>query len=122
MSEYHVNELADDSFPTEAALGVLADGLTVDSAAERLADAGISLDRLYFFHGEEAAQMLENEGNAIERFFESDVRQPVIGALRDGKTLVMVYGVDEDDADKVRATMRASCVGETHYFGRWTFS
>lgn len=122
MPEYHVNELDDDDFPEEAAMGVLDDAVTIEAAADQLVSAGISAERLYFLKGEEAVTLLEESGGFFERFFESHVRDPALGALKEGEKVVLVYGVEEDDAEKVRSILTDSCVGETYYFGRWMFS
>ncbi len=122
MPGHHVNELAMDSAPREAAVGTLAAGSIVDEVVRTLGDAGIAADRIYVLHGAEGAALIERSGNFISRLFETELRAAPVAALQRGEMLVAVYGVERDDADAVRAALRATGATDLHYFGRWTYS
>lgn len=117
----HVNELHDNSMPTEAAVGVLPGDAAPDQIAERLVAAGIDDDRIYFFQGDEGVSIIEKAGNFVTRLLESERREEPVGMLKAGQTLIAVYGVDKDDAAAVRASLSDSGVDDIRYFGRWTY-
>ncbi len=122
MSPHHVNQLATDSIPREAAAGTLAASTSIDEIVATLGDAGITGDRIYFLHGTEGASLIEQSGNFLSRLFETELRSEAISSLQAGKTLVAVWGVERDDADKVRAALSAASVTDLRYFGRWTYT
>ncbi len=122
MPAHHVNQLATDSIPREAAAGTLATSTTVDEIISALGDAGIDSDRIYFLQGTAGASLIEQSGNFISRLFETELRSAAISSLQAGKTLVAVWGVERDDADKVRAALSAASVTDLRYFGRWTYT
>ncbi len=117
----HLNQLHDNAMPREAAVGALTDDASIEQVAAGLEEAGIDADPAYFFQGDEGVSLIQHSGNIVSRLFEADRRDVPITALREGKTLVAVYGVEKDDADSVRKTLTDTGVADLHYFGRWTY-
>ncbi len=122
MTAHHVNQEAAGVVPREAAVGTLVDGAGIEDVARSLGEAGIPAERLYFLHGEVGATLIENGGNFVSRLFDGELRTRPATALREGKTLLAVYGVDRDDVESVRRALVAAGVVNVHYFGRWTYS
>lgn len=123
MPEHHVNELPfRGSQHREAAVATLDDDTDIDDVVRALRDAGIPADRLYFIEGERGALLVEETGNFISRLFTAELRDRPPAALREGKTLLLVAGVRDDDADTVRTTLGGAGLVNVHYFGRWTYS
>lgn len=122
MTLYNMNQLATDSTPREAAVGTLAADSSIDDVVRILTDAAIAADRIYFLQGDEGAALIEQSGNFVSRLLESELRAAPIAALRSGLTLIVVYGVERDDADAVRTALSAAGVTDQRYFGRWTYT
>ncbi len=122
MTRHHVNELATDSTPREAAVGTLTADSSIDDVVQTLGDAAIAANRIYFLQGDVGASLIEQSGNFVARLLESELRAAPVAALRRGETLIAVYGVERDDVDAVRAALSAAGVTDLRYFGRWTYT
>ncbi len=120
MSGPHINQLATRSQPRQAAIGQLGEGATVDQVAEALQSTGIDADRIYFLIGQDGADVLD-ETRGFLSVFDTVIEKP-LAALRDGHSLVAVFGVDKDHAENVRQALVGAGVTNPHYFGRWTYS
>ncbi len=120
MAEHHINETKTRSQPREAAIGELSEGTTIDDVTAALEAAGVDADRIYYLIGQDGAKALDNARGFLSVF--DDVIDKPLSALRQGHTLVAVFGTDRDDADTVRQTLVDAGVTKTHYFGKWTYS
>ncbi len=120
MAEHHINETRTRTQPREAAIGELGEGVTIDDVTAALEAAGVDADRIYYLIGQEGAKALDDTRGFLSIF--DDVIDKPLAALREGHTLVAVFGTDRDDAEAVRRTLIDAGVTRTHYFGKWTYS
>lgn len=120
MANHHLNETASRSQPREAAVGQLGEQATIDDVVTALEAVGITADRIYFLVGASGAEALRDTKGFFSVF--DDVIDKPLAALDAGSTLVGVFGVEKDDAEVVRRTLREAGVGNTHYFGKWSYS
>ncbi len=120
MSSPHINETATRSQPREAAIGELGEDATIEGVTDSLTQIGIDADRVYYLVGVEGAAVLEKTKGFFSLF--DDVIDKPLGALREGKTLVGVFGVAKDSLPEVQEALVSAGVGELHYFGKWTHS
>ncbi len=120
MTGHHINEAATRSQPRQAAVGQLREDTTIDDVTDALQAIGIEPDRIYYLIGPEGAETLSRTRGFLSVF--DDVIDKPIAALRDGHTIVGVFGVDKDNARTVRQCLLDAGVTHTHYFGKWTYS
>ena len=120
MANYHFNVLATSGrLPREAAVGFLKEGVEIEDVVSALGEAGVPAERLYFLQGEEGAKILESGGSSVSRFFEDNVRDAPVAALRDGTTLIAVIDVRAEDREAVQTAMADAGIGRRRYFGRF---
>lgn len=119
MTGPHINQLATKHQPRQAAVGQLGPAATIDQVTTDLGTAGVESDRVYFLVGTEGADALDDSRGFLSVF--DDVIEKPLAALRQGHTLVAVFGVDKDNAEAVRETLVSSGVTNPHYFGKWTY-
>lgn len=116
----HFNETVTRSQPREALIAQLGDSVEVEAVTNALEGIGIDTDQIYYLVGQEGATALEKAKTFLS--FLDDVISKPLSALRDGHTLVGVFGVDKDNAERVRRCLIDSGATKSHYFGRWTYS
>jgi hypothetical protein len=115
-----VNEIATRSQPRQAAIGELGDKVAIDNVTAALAAIGIDADRIYYLVGQDGATA-RNDTRGFLSVFDDVIDEP-LSALRSGKTLVAIFGVDNDAATSVRQCLIDAGVTRTHYFGKWTYA
>ncbi len=120
MGTHHINETKSRSQPREAAVGELRDETALDDVTAALQATGVDPDRIYYLVGQDGAIALDNSRGFLSVF--DDVIEKPLSALRQGKTLVALFGVDRDDIEAIRNTLVDAGVVNIHYFGKWTYS
>jgi hypothetical protein len=120
MGTHHINETKSRSQPREAAIGQLRQDTHIDDVTTVLQSAGIEPARIYYLIGEEGAKALDNSRGFLSVF--DDVIEKPLTALKQGHTLVGIFGVERDDSAAIRQTLLDAGVTNIHYFGKWTFS
>ena len=121
MAKHHINVLATSGrLPREAAVGFLGEGIEIETVVRALCETGLREEDLYFLQGEEGAKILEDGGSSVGRFFEDNVRDVPVAALREGTTLIAVLHVSADDREAVQTAMADVGVVRRRYFGRWS--
>ncbi|MGH1488476.1 MAG: hypothetical protein ACRBK7_03645 [Acidimicrobiales bacterium] len=120
MPNPHINETVSKSQPRQAAIAQVGDDVDIETVTAALEEIGVSADRVYFLIGQDGAAALEKTKGFLSIF--DDVIDKPLSALRDGHTMVGVFGVDSDNADTVRRCLVAAGCTNPHYFGKWTYS
>jgi len=105
--------------PTRFVIGVLGPEASMERVARSLTEHGVPHDRIHFLCGEGGAAFLDGLGNWFTRAISeawTDAREQ----LAEGKVIVGVYDVEDDDVGLVRDTLGEACVAPARYFGTWT--
>lgn len=114
-------EFIDKSMPQEAVVGRLDDSETADEFLTAMNEAGIDDSRIHILSGDEGIAVLENMGTRLGRLFGPD-RQKPIDLLREGATLVGVFGVADNEQGTTAAALNNAGVQVLHRFGKWTYT
>ncbi len=115
------DEFTSKAAPIEAIVGQLppeAEAGDIVTALEPLGSLGV---RAFFLTGGDGIEILENVGTPLGRFFGPDRTKP-LDLLRNGDTLVGIFGVQEGEQSAVIDAITAVGVRVLYRFGRWTYS
>ncbi len=113
--------------PKRVVMGIVDEGVSMDDVARSLTDSGIASERIHFFRGERGVELLEPDRQGVLDKMAGAFEHPdhprttSVEALKDGRTLVAVHDVEEDESTAMRGQLKDAGIGETHYFGEWVF-
>jgi hypothetical protein len=124
----NVNEPRFVAFPKEVLTGVLADDASPDGVTASLVAAGVAPDDVQFLQGAEGLRILNPEGDEgplrqrllrkVEHLtYEGEILEQVADHLRQGRTILGVFGVTKDAEPGLRDVCRQAGVRDIHYFG-----
>lgn len=114
-------EFTDKAMPTEAVVGHLHEDQTTENFVEAMTQAGIDDTRIHILTGEDGVAVLQNMGTRLGRLFGPDREKP-IELLRNGATLVGVFGVPDDEQASTSKALNDAEVNVLHRFGKWTYT
>jgi hypothetical protein len=119
-------------YPTDHLMAILDNKQEAERAAQVLHDTGFA--DVALFHGRRALQAIqankrrENplrrswERVSVEMSDETDSRRHYLGALRQGRSVVMVYAQQPAQVDLAVGILRAHQAHAIQFFGRWTIA
>lgn len=111
--------------PVRAVIGIVpADG-DVDDIRGQLTDAGISDSDIRVLEGEQGVDVLSPGGSgvtaALARLLSDTVefRDQAVAALEQGRKVVVVTDVDDQDGRRVMEVLHDAGLADVHHFGKW---
>lgn len=124
--EAGTDSLDDDKVePVRAVSGIVpADG-DVDDIRGQLTDAGISDGDIRVLEGEQGVEVLSPGGSgvtaALGRLLSDTVefRDQAVAALEQGRKVVVVTDVDDEDGRRVMDVLEGAGLTNVHHFGKW---
>jgi hypothetical protein len=105
--------------PDRVAVGHLGDDTSMEQVASALVEAGIPEDRIHFLDGDDGIAFLDDLGNWFSRAM-SESWKNARDHLDEGRTIVGVFEVDEEDAGLVRSTLEDAGIEHASYYGKWS--
>lgn len=114
-----MNEVPDETQPTNAVLGEFGTATSADDVVSGLTSGGIDPDRIWIYSGDDGLEAYEARATMLTKVFD-DTAGPIRYGLEDGHTIAIVQCVGAEDAESIVEQLVSIGAENTQTFGDWT--